>query len=381
MVYELKKMALLSKLCKKLPKSFIPFFSNYSDTNKNSINAGAKQRPGKTGEGMLKKALEGKTAIVTGSGQGIGRCIALCFAEYGAKVITNNRKPGSSINAFEKTALEFTEEEKEELRKFSGDAQTTADEITAKGGEAVAVFGDICDKTHAGKLVKTAIDHWGRIDIIVNNASSNWVGNIMDMDEEMWDIQIASKLSGTFYLTHYALPYMKKQGYGRILNSASDAFLGLAGYAAYGAGNAGVVALTKAVAKDVSGTGITVNVYTPLARTRSWYNARTTYRIKGVPPSVIETNAPEAMKRTAEGMAPFLAYLASDDAGAVTGNLFKLAADGVIGIWSDSEVVHEIKKNDGFWTLEELKKRIPEELLKDTVSGDGDRILSNNRKG
>jgi 3-oxoacyl-[acyl-carrier protein] reductase len=316
---------------------------------------------------MLKKVLEGKTAIVTGSGQGIGRCIALCFAEHGAKVITNNRKRGSSINAFERTELEFTEEEKEELRKFSGDAQATADEITAKGGEAIAVFGDVSDKADAGKLVKTAIDHWGRIDI-------------MDMDEEIWDLQIASKLSGTFYLTHYALPYMKEQGFGRILNSASDAFLGLSGYAAYGAGNAGVVALTKAAAKDVYGTGITVNACTPLARTRSWYNAKTTYRIKGVPPEVIEANAPEAMKRTAEGMAPFLVYLASDDAGGVTGNLFKLAADGVIGIWSDSEVVHEIKQNDGFWTLEELKKRIPEELLKDTVSNNGDRILSNNRR-
>jgi 3-oxoacyl-[acyl-carrier protein] reductase len=329
---------------------------------------------------MLKKALEGKTAIVTGSGQGIGRCIALCLAEHGAKVITNNRKRGSSINAFERTELEFTEKEKEELRKFSGDAQTTVDEITAKGGEAFAVFGDISNKADAGKLVKTAIDHWGRIDIIVNNASSNWVGSIMDMDEEIWELQIASKLSGTFYLTHYALPYMKEQGFGRILNSASDAFLGLSGYAAYGAGNAGVVAFTKAVAKDVSGTGITVNAYTPLARTRSWYNAKTTYRIKGVPPEVIEANAPEAMKRTAEGMAPFLVYLASDDAGGVTGNLFKLAADGVIGIWSDSEVVHEIKQNDGFWTLEELKKKIPEELLKDTVSNNGDRILSNNRR-
>jgi 3-oxoacyl-[acyl-carrier protein] reductase len=329
---------------------------------------------------MLKKVLEGKTAIVTGSGQGIGRCIALCFAEHGAKVITNNRKSGSSINAFEKTELEFTEEEKEELRKFSGDAQTTADEITAKGGEAIAIFGDISDRAEAEKLVKTAISHWGRIDIIVNNASSNWIGNIMDMDEKIWDIQIASKLSGTFYLIHYALPYMKEQGFGRILNSASDAFLGLSGYAAYSAGNAGVVALTKAVAKDVSGTGITVNAYTPLARTRSWYNAKTTYRIKGVSPEVIEANAPEAMRRTAEGMVPFLVYLASDDAGVVTGNLFKLTADGVIGIWSDSEVVHEIKQNDGFWNLEELKKRIPEELLKDTVSNGGDRILSNNRK-
>lgn len=324
----------------------------------------------------MKKVLEGKTAIVTGSGQGIGRCIALCLAEHGAKVITNNRKQGSSINAFEKTDLSFTEEEKEELEKFNGDAQSTAEEIVRLGGEAVPVYGDVSNSIIAEELVKTAVDKWGRVDIVINNASSNWVGNIMDMDEELWNISITSKLTGTFNMMHHAIPYMKEQGFGRIINSASDAFVGLQGYAAYGAGNAGVVTLTKASAKDIAGTGITVNAYTPLARTRSWYNARTTYRLKGVAIEMIEANAPEAMKRTAEGMVPFLAYLASEDADAITGQLFKLAADGVVGIWSDSEVVNEIKKEDGLWTVEELKNRIPEELIKDNSSNHGDKILS-----
>lgn len=80
--------------------------------------------------------LAGKVAVVTGSGQGIGRCIALSMAEHGARVITNNRKPGSSINAFENTQISFTEEEREELLRFNGDAKTTADEIIAKGGRS-----------------------------------------------------------------------------------------------------------------------------------------------------------------------------------------------------------------------------------------------------
>lgn len=307
--------------------------------------------------------LDGRVAVVTGSGQGIGRCIALCLAEYGAKVITNNRKPGSSIHAFENTKLDFTEEEKEELRKFSGDAQSTAREILENGGDALAVYGDVSKKEDAKRLVQAAVEHWGRIDIVVNNASSNWVGNIMDMDIQTWDMQIASKLSGAFYLMHEALPYMKAQGFGRILNSASDAFLGLKGYAAYGAGNAGVAALTKASAKDLVGSGITVNAYTPLARTRSWYNARTTYRLKGVPADVVESNAPEAMKRTAEGMVPFLAYLSAGEADDITGRLFHLTADGEIGIWSDSEVVRCIRQSDGVWTMDELRERIPKELL------------------
>lgn len=309
------------------------------------------------------KILEGKTAIITGSGQGIGREIALCFAKHGARIVTNNRKPGSSIHAFEGTELDFSEEEREELQKWNGDAETTAEEIRKMGGEAVPVYGDVSRKEDAKRIVNAAVDAFGRVDIVVNNASSNWVGNIMEMDTNLWDIQIASKLSGTFYLMHYALPYMKEQGFGRILNSASDAFTGIPLYAAYGAGNAGVVALTKACAADVPNSGITFNAYTPLARTRSWYNARTNYRISGIPVDVVEHNAPEAMKRTAEGMVPFLAFLASEKGAEINGKLFKLAADGTIGLWSDSEVVREIKTDAAEWSLEELELRIVKELM------------------
>lgn len=311
----------------------------------------------------MAKLLEGRVAVVTGSGQGIGRCVALCMAQHGAKVITNNRTPGSSIHAFENTWLDFTPEEREELMKFSGDAQTTAQEIERQGGTAFAMYGDVSKKEDAKRLVQTAVDKWGHVDIVVNNASSNWTGNILQMDEETWDIQIASKLSGSFYLMHEALPYMAEQNFGRILNSASDAFQGLTGYAAYGAGNAGVVALTKAAAKDLAGTGITVNAYTPLAKTRSWYNAKTAYRLKGIPKEMVEANAPEAMRRTAEGMVPFLAWLASPEADNITGRLFHLAADGEVGLWSDPQIVRSIRQPDGVWTIPELRDRIPNELF------------------
>lgn len=311
----------------------------------------------------MEKILEGKTAIVTGSGQGVGRCIALCLAEYGCKVVTNNRKPGSSLNAFEGQALDFNEEERAELEKFSGDARTTADAILAAGGDAIPVFGNVADPEDAKRMVETAVKHWGRIDIIVNNASSNWVGNIMDMDLELWNTQINSKLNGTFHLMYYAMPYMRAHGYGRILNSASDAYAGISSHAAYGAGNAGVVALTKAAAKDLKGTGITVNSYTPLARTRSWFNARTRYRLNGIPGTVIEDNAPESMKHTAEGMVPFLAYLASEYGAEITGLNFKLAADGTVGLWNNPEVIKEVQKEDGFWTMEDLEAKIKGDLL------------------
>lgn len=311
----------------------------------------------------MEQLLKDKVAIITGSGQGVGREIALCFAAQGAKVITNNRKPGSSIHAFEETELNFTQEEREELLRFNGDAQTVADEINASGGEALPVFGNVSKKEDAKHLVDTAIKTWGRIDIIINNASSNWVGNILNMNPEIWDTQISSKLSGSFYLMHYALPYMKEQGYGRIINTASDAILGLAGYAAYGAANGGITIFTKATAEDLKGTGITVNAYTPLARTRSWYNARTNYRLQGIPVDIVEANAPEAMKRTAEGMVPFLAYLSSEKGADITGKLFHLAADGELGLWNEYSIVKTIKQANGFWTMEELDARINTELL------------------
>ena len=311
----------------------------------------------------MEQILKDKVAIITGSGQGVGREIALCFATQGAKVITNNRKPGSSIHAFEGTELDFTPEEREELLRFNGDAQTVADEINASGGEAFPVFGDVSKKEDAKRLVDIAIEKWGRIDIIVNNASSNWVGNILDMDLETWDTQIISKLSGSFYLMHYALPYMKEQGYGRIINTASDAILGVSGYAAYGAANGGITIFTKAAAADLKDTGITVNAYTPLARTRSWYNARTNYRLKGIPVDVVEANAPEAMKRTAEGMVPFLAYLSSEKGADITGKLFHLAADGELGLWNEYAIVKTIKQEEGLWTIDELDVRLNSELL------------------
>ena len=319
----------------------------------------------------MSELLQGKVAIVTGSGQGIGRDVALCLAEHGAKVITNNRKPGSSLDAFEKTEIPFTDEERAALESVKGDAKTTADRIVAGGGEAVPFFGDVGDFATAGRMVQTAIDSFGRIDIIVNNASSNWVGNIADMDEDLWDISVVSKLKGAFNLIHHALPHMKAQGYGRILNSSSDAFLGLQGYAAYGAANAGIVALTKAAAGDLRGTGITVNAYTPLAKTRAWYNAAATYRMQGVPAEMIEAGAPEAMKRTAEGMVPFLAYLASDDAAAISGNLFKLAADGEIGLWSQPEVVRQITTDADAWAIDVLRERVPGELMAGLSNDEG----------
>jgi len=306
------------------------------------------------------KVLEGRVAIVTGSGQGVGKEIALSLAQNGAKIITNNRKPGSSVNAFEECNLDFTEDERARIKKIVGDAESSAKEIIDLGGEAIPFYGDVSSYQDAHNMIQCALDNFGRIDIVVNNAASYFIGNIADLPEEMWDRVVDSKLKGAYNLIHNALPYMKEQQFGRIFNASSNAHIGLMGMSAYSSAAAGIIALTKAVAQDVAEFGdITVNAYTPLAATRSWYNMLTTYRTQGLPVEVIEDGAPAAMKKTADVFTSIFAFLSSEEASGITGYAFHLGADGEIGIWSDPDIDRNIFKEDGNWTVEELRAQIP----------------------
>ena len=192
--------------------------------------------------------LDGKVAIVTGSGQGIGRGIAIGLAREGAKVVTNNRKKGSfSAAAYDKDSM--PQEDWEEMKSLSGDAETTAQEIIAEGGEAVACYGDVSKPEDAEALVQKAIDTWGRIDIVVNNAAGMGSGSITSLDEAMWDKLTVTKMKGAFNMMHAAVPHMIEQGFGRIFNGSSDAWIGLPDNDAYSAANAGMVGLTWASAQ------------------------------------------------------------------------------------------------------------------------------------
>jgi 3-oxoacyl-[acyl-carrier protein] reductase len=306
------------------------------------------------------KLLEGKVAIVTGSGQGVGFEIAKALANEGASVITNNRKPVYSLISFEESSLVLTEDETKKLKDVSGNAKTAADFINASGGKAAPFFGDISDRDAARACVKAAIDNFGRIDILVNNAVATWVGSVEKMTPKEWHFLIDSKLNGAFYMVEAALPYMLKQKYGRIINAASDSWLGLQGMSAYSAACAGIWAFTRAIAQDLEGAGITVNSYTPQARTRSWYSMLATYRSQGIAVEDIEEGAPDAMRYTADIFAPFFAYLASDHAAGITGYQFKTAADGQIGIWSNPEIQNDIWAKLGeAWTMKELIAQVP----------------------
>jgi 3-oxoacyl-[acyl-carrier protein] reductase len=320
--------------------------------------------------------LEGKVAVVTGSGQGVGRGIAILLAREGAKIVTNNRKPKSKSSAetqFRASALgnagpSLNAAETEAFQALSGDAESTANEIIHAGGEAVPFYGDISDYDTSGNLIQTALDTFGRIDILVNNAAGLGFGPLTSLSKEDWDYQITPKLGGAFNCMKHAVPHMAKQGYGRILNTASDAWTGIASLSAYGAANAGLVALTKSAAKELAPAGITVNAFCPQAASPGHLSFSSTLR------SMVESNGQTMkidsarMEASEEAHGPaenltFLAYLASADAATISGAVFSVTGNGQVALYSEPVHVSRIEKIGDAWTMDELRKQVPEILL------------------
>ena len=292
--------------------------------------------------------LEGKVAVVTGSGQGIGKAIAVAMAQEGAKVITNNRRPGTE----------------------GGDAETTAKEIGDAGGEAVAVFADIAKFDDAQRLIQAAVDNFGKLDILANCAGADAPRMIWNMSEEEWDRCIDSFLKRTFTCTRFAAALMREQRGGRIINMSSDAWLGTVGHANYGAAKAGIVGFTRAVARELGRYGITCNALCPEAATRFTLAPEVVAGFKkryesglitkerldellGVPPP--------------EYVAPIVIYLASDRSGDINGQVLR-ASGGEITLFSEPIRAKSIFKSEGIWTQEELSDLIPRTLAAGLVN-------------
>lgn len=316
--------------------------------------------------------LKGKVALVTGSGQGIGRAIALGMAKEGARVVTNNRRPGSTGFAIMDDALlnSLSNEKRDWLLKLAkestGDAETTAKAIKDCGGEAVPFFGDVTNFEVAGKLIQTAIDSFGRIDILVNVAGTFGFSAVYEMSEETWDHVTLVKPKSCFNCIRHAAPFMIKQKWGRILNCTSRAFTGdIIKHANYCAANAGVVGLTYAVAKELYEYGITCNAFSPYARTRASFEliAYDMAVDKSKKP-FLYGRAPLPLEATpeADDLVPFLIYLATDIAAEISGTVFSVGGSN-IGIYSEPEIERSMVKYGGPWTVEEIIKQVPRALL------------------
>lgn len=314
------------------------------------------------------KKLEGKVAIVTGSGQGIGRGIAVYLARQGVKVVTNNRKPGSgTLTKFRKE--DVPKEDWDKMIELLGDAESTAELIRSEGGEATPFYGDVSDWSTAGRMVNFAIETYGSIDIIVNNAAGTGSGSVLNTTEEKWDLLTSTKQKGSFNLMHFAAPHMIKNGYGRILNASSEAWTGIPDNVAYCVANAGVVGLTWAAAKELWRYGITVNAFCPQGASPSHaveYAAmvRNVKNITGKEPDLKILKVVEENHGDPIGIGPVLAFLCTSEGAHISGSVFSIYASGVVRHYANPVTTKEISKGSGdLWTLDELETAFRDELL------------------
>lgn len=320
------------------------------------------------------KHLQGKVAIVTGSGQGIGRAIALAMADEGAMIITNNRSPVKKnvANQLDEEKLaRLTPEQmqwyNDEIEKYTGDAETTAAAIKAAGGEATAFFCDVSNFDSAKKIVDKAIETYGSVDIIVNVAGAFGFAPVDKITEELWDKVTAVKPKGYFNVIHHAVPYMKKKGWGRIINCSSPAWTGGAlRQCEYCAANAGVVGMTWGLATELEENGITCNVFAPAAKTRSSVDAELFDKVTDEDEHATKSGEPFLKYDETQGpepFAPFIAYLASDEAANVTGSVF-MTMGGFIGRWANPTFEATMNDAEG-WTMEKIIETAPKTLFKD----------------
>lgn len=278
--------------------------------------------------------LRDRVVAVTGAGRGIGREIALLMAKLGARVVVNDYG-GSEVG--------------------QGVSQSPADEVVGEirnaGGHAVPSYDSVATMAGGERIVRAAIDAWGRIDVVVNNAGILRDRMIFNMSEEEWDAVVGVHLKGTFAVTRAAAPFMKEQRSGRVINMTSTSGLvGNVGQANYAAAKLGIVGFTKVVALDMARYNVTANCISPFAWTR----------MIGTIPTETEAQKArvEKMKRMAPAhIAPLAAYLASDEAREVTGQVFGVRGKEIM-VFGHMRPVMRVHHGEG-WTVERLAEMFP----------------------
>ena len=186
--------------------------------------------------------LKDRIALVTGAGNGVGKECAKFLAAHGAKIVANDR--GTDM---------------EGRGDNPSDAEQTVAEIERAGGTAVPSYDSVAEFDGAGAAVETALKSFGRLDICVNCAGAAIDGTIFDMPVEEYERTIALQMSQKWYIGRHAIPRMVEQGWGRVVNTTSNGAMGFLGKPAFAAAMGGVISMTKAMAVETMGTGVTVN--------------------------------------------------------------------------------------------------------------------------
>ncbi len=296
--------------------------------------------------------LKDRVAIVTGAGRGIGRGEALLLAKEGAAVIVNDFGGSSAGEGGEKTP-----------------ADHVVDEIKAAGGQAAANYDNIALFTSGEKLVQQAVDTFGRLDIVVNNAGILRDRMVFNMSEEEWDAVLAVHLKGHFNLARHACVLFRQQRSGVIVNTSSESGLGNMGQANYAAAKEGIVGLTRTLARDMGRYGVRCNAIRPRAATRLVISDEMREAVARGGAAGMTPEALDAFEKAnpAEAIAPLVVWLCTDEAANVNGRTF-LVAGNQIGLYSEPEIVVEIRTDDQIWDMDTLSKVMPEKVTKDLVN-------------
>jgi NAD(P)-dependent dehydrogenase (short-subunit alcohol dehydrogenase family) len=290
--------------------------------------------------------LEERVAIVTGGGRGIGRAYAERLAAYGARVVVNDA--GSATDGAE------TEEDP---------AAVVVAGINERGGNAVALRGDVSSMGVGRDLCELALDTWGRLDIVINNAGIGRPRMVFNLAEDEWDDVIRVHLKGTFAVSQPACRWWRTQAkahgstFGRIVNTATGLLLyGGAGQSNYVAAKAGIVAFTEAVATEMAPYGVTANAIMPSAATRL---AAIGWRMASAQRETSAQREMSALDPTDPvHVAEFGCYLASVDAGWISGQTFQVRGATIehVGSW---RVERTVTRADRGWTALELARELP----------------------
>ncbi|MRG93246.1 SDR family NAD(P)-dependent oxidoreductase [Polyangium spumosum] len=268
--------------------------------------------------------LDGKVAIITGAGGGIGRAEALLFAREGAKVVVND-VGGARDGSGGSDAM----------------ARKVVEEITAEGGVAVPNFDTVATAAGAAGIVKSALDAFGRIDVLVNNAGILRDKTLLKLDEELWDSVIAVHLKGTFLVTQAVVKQMVAQGGGgRVVNTTSvSGMVGNFGQSNYAAAKAGIYGFTRTAAIELQKHRITVNALAPVAKTRM---------TEDLP---MFQAGMESL--TPEHIAPAALFLGSDLCGDRTGHVLAVTGSQVFA-YKVVQSAGKFKDEGAAWTAQEI---------------------------
>ena len=296
--------------------------------------------------------LKDKVAVVTGSGRGIGRGIALLLAEEGAKVVVNDL--GGSVDG---------------EGASSTPAQEVVNEIKAKGGDAVANGDSVATMEGGENIIKTALDNFGKLDIVVAVAGILRDRMLFNMTEEEWDAVIAVHLKGTFSVVKPASILFRQQRSGKIIAfSSTSGLYGNSGQANYGAAKDGIAGLIRGIARDLGRYGVTANAISPGADSRMTQSvpqsARDIRAASGIEAQSAVT--PLELNRDPEDVAPMVAWLVSDEANDVNGQVFHCQG-GQISLMSNPYEERTLRKV-GRWSVEEIDAMFAGTLGMDMVN-------------